>query len=84
MRIRTYTTVSQKKYYSAWSKAKTVKTTGTKANLEFDEQDVNIESDADETLLATEIELDGEIVVDSLIEMLEAMPQGDIVVTIVE
>ena len=42
MRIRTYTTVSKKTYYSNWSKAKTVKTKGKKAKNASNDQNLEI------------------------------------------
>jgi hypothetical protein len=50
VRIRTYTTVSKKNYYSAWSAAKTVKTNTGTAKNEADVRSIEVAMNAGEAL----------------------------------
>jgi hypothetical protein len=62
VRIRTYKTVSEKNYYSAWSKAETVKTASGKAKNEADVQSIEAAMD-EEGIILLDIE-DGILPVD--------------------
>ena len=50
VRIRTYATVENENYYSAWSKAETVETASGKAKNEADVQRVEVDMSVDGTL----------------------------------
>ena len=82
VRIRTYTTVKKKNYFSAWSKVKAVRTQAGKAKYESDVADIGTGVDVDDTSLEIdEISIDeiipedgeiidgGEIIVDEAVEV---------------
>ncbi|MBE5775709.1 MAG: fibronectin type III domain-containing protein [Clostridiales bacterium] len=76
VRIRTYTTVKKKNYYSTWSKAKAVKTKAGKAGNESVEQEIETGIDVDDmSLEIDEISIDeiipddGEIILDEVVEV---------------
>ena len=84
MRIRTYTTVKKAKFYSAWSKAKTVRTKGKKASNSPDGQDAEIAAAGDEMTLALDEAFDEALLPDEIGVLPEESPQEEIVVSLAE
>ena len=77
VRIRTYTTVKKKNYYSAWSKIKAVKTKTGKASNASDGQDVEAATEETEMTFTLDEALDRELILGEPIEMPEELPQED-------
>ena len=84
VRIRTYTTVKKKNYYSAWSKIKAVKTKTGKASNAPDGQNVEAATEENEMTYTLDEELDGEILSDEIFTLLEELPQEDTPLTLAE
>ena len=84
VRIRTYATVNNKNYYSPWSKVMTVATKTGKAKNGPDALDVEAAVEADEMTLTLDEELDGALLMDEIIDIAEALPEDDIVLTLAE
>lgn len=77
VRIRTYTTVKKKNYYSAWSKVKAVKTKAGKASNAPEGQDVEAATEETEMTFTLDEALDGELIFGEPIELPEELPQED-------
>ncbi len=84
VRIRTYTTVKKKTYYSAWSKVKAVKTKAGQASNAPNEQNVEVATDEDEAPLTLDEALDGELILGEPIELPEELPQDDVSLPVAE
>ena len=84
VRIRTYTTVKKKTYYSAWSKVKAVKTKAGQASNAPNGQNVEVATDEDEAPLTLDEALDGELILGEPIELPEELPQDDVSLPLAE
>ena len=84
VRIRTYTVVKKKTYYSAWSKVKAVKTKTGKASNASDGQDVEAATEETEMTFTLDEALDGELIFGEPIELPEELPQDDVSLPLAE
>ena len=84
VRIRTYTTVKKKNYYSAWSKIKAVKTKAAKASNGPDVLDVEAATEETEMTFTLDEALDGELIFGEAIELPEELPQDDVSLPLAE
>ena len=95
VRIRTYTTVKRKTYYSAWSKAKAVKIKGTAANeaMRIVEATMNVGDELDLKALLSDVDFGSPVTwasSDESVAMVSdegiayALAQGEAVITLTE
>ncbi len=84
VRIRTYTAVKKKNYYSAWSKVKAVKTKTGKASNAPDGQNVEVAAEENEMTFTLDEALDGELILGEAIELPEELPQDDVSLPLAE